>query len=439
VYRYLIETHGADINVQDKDKNTPLHNALRYFNPNDGEITVLIYLLSQKGVKAHMKGLYDWTLLHTACQHINALPLDVFKVLIETIGCDINAQDKHNNTPVHHALRLFSPNEGADISVLTYLLNQKDINVNIKSSIGHTLLHAACCYTSKFPLDVFKCLIETHCADINGRDKANNTPLHDALRYHDPNDGGDITVLMYLITQKGVDGNIKNQYGYSLLHMACTHINTLPLEIFRYLIETKGCDVNARNTDNDTPLHYAINSFNPTGTGVGTSVLIYLLGQENVDANIKGWDGGTILHKACQKINYLPLDIFKVLIETHGADVNVQDKYNNTSVYLAFREFKPRNGDITVLTYLLNQKGINVNIKNSNGYTLLHLACICDIQDLNDYMGPNDYFMDSEDDFADSEGNLDNHREAKGDTIMCQIVEVIAERCVQQVLDETTL
>jgi hypothetical protein len=126
------------------------------------------------------------------------------------------------------------------------------------------------------------------------------------------------------------------------------------------------------------------------------------------------------------------------LIETHGADVNVQDIYNDTPLHQALEHLNPHNGgDINVWAYLINQKAVKVNIKNSNGHTLLHLACICNIPDLDDFMDSEDDHMDSDDDFADSEGNLDNHREAKAETFLCQIVEVIAERCIQQVLDET--
>jgi len=294
-------------------------------------------------------------------------------------------------------------------------LTEDNIN-RIDPETGRTILQNYCHHINTTPLEVYRYLIEVKGCDVNAQNIYNDTPLHDALRYYDPNDGGDITVLMYLFTQKGVDGNIKGQYGYSLLHMACTHINTLPLEIFRYLIETKGCDVNVQNNDNDTPLHYAINSFNPTGTGVGTSVLMYLLSQENVDVNMKGWNGETILHMVCKKINNLPLDVFKLLIETHGADVNVQDKSNNTSVCLAFREFKPRNGDINVLTYLINQNNVNINIMNEKGRNLLHYACI---------------------------NNLPRYRrsleiDAEYDTVFCQIVEMIAERCVQEVFEEKT-
>jgi hypothetical protein len=51
-------------------------------------------------------------------------------------------------------------------------------------------------------------LIETH-----GGDK--NTPLHEALEYFKPRNGGDIAVLAYLIHQKNADVNSKNEKGYT--------------------------------------------------------------------------------------------------------------------------------------------------------------------------------------------------------------------------------
>jgi hypothetical protein len=38
VYRYLIETKGCDINVQDKYNDIPLHRAFENFNPDNGEL-----------------------------------------------------------------------------------------------------------------------------------------------------------------------------------------------------------------------------------------------------------------------------------------------------------------------------------------------------------------------------------------------------------------
>jgi ankyrin repeat protein len=249
--------------------------------------------------------------------------------------------------------------------------------------------------------------------DVNAQNKYNDTPLHQAFFYFNPN--GDITVLMYLLTQTNTNVNTKGYNGETLLHLACQHINYLPLDIFKVLIEKHGCDVNVQNKDNNTPLHQALRYFDPNKGG-DIKVLHYLLSQKGVNCNIKGWNGYTLLHWACNNINNLPLDVFKLLIETHGADVNVQDKSNNTSVRLAFLGFKPRNGDITALAYLINQNNVNLNIKNEKGCNLLHTTCV---------------------------NTLPSNRrsleiDAEYDTVFCQIVEFIAERCVQEVFDEKT-
>jgi ankyrin repeat protein len=98
-----------------------------------------------------------------------------------------------------------------------------------------------------------------------------------------------------------------------------------------------------------------------------------------------------------------------LLIETHGGDVNVQDKNKNTPLHVAFEYFNPNDGgDIAVLTYLINQNNADVNIKNCKGHNMLLLALI------------NNFELNS-----------------GSDTILSRFVEIIAERCVQQVLDET--
>jgi len=370
------------------------------------------------------------TILHKYCRYINSTPLEVWRYLIETRGCDINVSNKYKNTPVHDAILFFDPNEGGDITVLHYLLSQNGIDGNIKDTYGYTLLHRACENIHKFPLEIFQHLIETLGCDINAQDDNKNTPLHEALRYFDPNEGGDITVLMYLLSQKIVDVNIKGIDGYSLLHWACSKINTLPLEIFKLLIETKGCDVNAHDNYGDTPIHVAFRYFDPNEGG-DITVLTYLLSQKGIDPKIKDKNGYTILHWACEKINHLPLDIFKFLIEKHGCDINVLDRDDNTPLHLAFHSLNPNNdNNITLFAYLINQNNFNLNIKDQDGYTFLHLACICNILDLDDYMDSEDGFSDSEDDW--------NDLKAKSDTVLSQIVKVIAERCVEQIVNESS-
>jgi ankyrin repeat protein len=415
----LIETHGADFNARDSSKNTPLHYALWNFNPRDGgDITVLTYLLTQKKINENIKGKSGYTILHRACKRINRLPLEVFTILIETLGCDVNVQNKNNDTPLHDAFRCFDPNDGCDINVLTYLINQKNVNGNMKGWNGYTLLHMACININKLPLDIFNVLIGTMGCDVNVQDDDKDTPLHDAFRYFNPNKGGDIKTLTYLLTQTNINVDIKGKYCYTLLHRACKHINRLPREIFKLLIEKLGIDVNAQNNNKNTPLHHALHSFN-LNDGGDITVLTYLLSHKNINANIKGDRGYTLLHYACPSINRLPLEIFKVLIETRGADVNAQNESNNTPLHLALYNFNPSEDaqNVAILTYLLSHKNINLNIKGKNDLNLLHWACINNLSKSRD----------------SAEFN------AECDTILCQIVEVIVERCAEQIFDEGVL
>jgi ankyrin repeat protein len=250
-----------------------------------------------------------------------------------------------------------------------------DDNINrIDPRTGYTILHNYCFYINTTPLEVYRYLIEVKGCDVNARDNNNDTPLHCALRYFNPNKGGEITVLNYLLSQNGIDGDTKGERGYTILHDICSKINKFRLDAFKLLIETMGCDVNAQNDDGSTPLHKALECFNPRHGG-DIAVLKYLLSQKGVNGNIKDKYGYTLLHTACDNMNKLPIDVFKILIETLGCDINVQDNCKQTPLHNALGGFEPNYGDITVLTYLLSQKGINVNIKGWNGETLLHIAC----------------------------------------------------------------
>jgi len=415
VWRYLIEVKGCDVNAKDKYNDTALHRATFRFSPNGGgDINVLTYLLNQKGVNGDTKGRNGNTLLHYSSKNINSLPLEIFKYLIETHGSDVTALDNDKDTPLHYSIRYFNPNNGGDINVLTYLLSQENLNADIKGWGSQTLLHEASRNLNRLTLEIFKILIEIIGYDVNVQAQNKDTSLHYALRHFDPNNGSVNThVLLYLLGQKGVDANIKDHNGYTLLHTACENINRIPLEAHRFLIETIGCDVNVQDNDKNTPVHRALGPFHPNHGG-DINVLTYLL--TRADTNFKNQDGYTLLHRACENINKLPIDVFKLLIGTKGCDVNARANNKDTPLHDALRCFKSRDGgDITVLTYLLSQNGINVNIKGKKGQNLLHLACVNNL--------------------SDSRRSVESNAEA--DTLLFQIVEAIAERCVQQVLGKT--
>jgi len=246
--------------------------------------------------------MYGQTILHNYCFYINSTPLEVFKYLIETMGCDVNFLDVFEETPLYLALLCFEVDSGGDVNVLRYLLSQANIDVNSKNEDGSTLLHTACGKINSLPLDIFKLLIESKGYDLSLPNFDDITPLLAALGQFNPNEGGDIAVLTYLFDQKDVDVNAKNQSGETLLHTACKCIPMPPPVVFKLLIETKGCDINALDNKNNTPLHYALQVHDSISNSS-----IYLLSQMDVDIGITGAFGRNLLHLACKPRSDKPL------------------------------------------------------------------------------------------------------------------------------------
>jgi len=102
------------------------------------------------------------------------------------------------------------------------------------------------------------------------------------------------------------------------------------------------------------------------------------------------------------------VDLFFIFLRFH--DVNECDNNNDTPLH--FIHLNIDDADVNVLAYLINHKNVNVHTKNRNGHTLLHLAC-CNGSHSMCHVGV----------------------KAKLDGILCQAIELIAERYVEQVLD----
>jgi hypothetical protein len=328
------------------------------------------------------------TILHNYCQYINTTPIEVYKHLIETKGCDINSYDGYNYTPLYWALLEFQATKcnengyigggvgdnlsrdsswngstdghGGDINTLMYLLHHEG---NVNNNNTNLLLHKACNNINSLPLAVFKYLIEIRGLKICSKDDYHDTPLDVAFLSFNPRESGDINILRYLLQQDGVNVDNRDNNNCTLLHQACCCINTLPLEIFKYLIEVKGGDINAQDIHNNTPLDTALRWFMVSFDNIHTLMYLFNL--------TKNPPGSTLLHKACININTLPIDIFKLLIETHRVSLNTKDKDGNTPLCYVFDKLKTSN-DIHTFTYLLNQKDITLDVTCQHRYTLLH-------------------------------------------------------------------
>jgi ankyrin repeat protein len=311
----LIETKGCDVNARDKYNITPIHDAFESFElDKGGDANILIYLLLQDGIDVNITDEFGCTVLHSACKKVNVLPLDTFKYLIDIRGGNINLQDDDNDSPIRYAFSHFDSNKGGDINILMYLINLKNIDVNIRGYIGHTLLHLACSNVNRMPLEIFKCLIETKGCDLNLQDECQDTPLHIAFNSFNAEEGGDANILIYLLNRKDFDFNIQDCNGDTFLFFSFSCIKSLPFDVFKCLIGIKGVNVGDFDRYGRTSLHFLLATCIPAQLDSDLFPIAEYLIKKGIDINHKDISSKTVLDDIYKHSSTFPL-IFELLIK----------------------------------------------------------------------------------------------------------------------------
>ncbi|XP_065826100.1 uncharacterized protein [Oscarella lobularis] len=230
-------------------------------------------------------------------------------------------------------------------AVTQYLIDHCGVNVDDQDNNGWTSLMMAC---EKGHLDTVQLLISKQC-DTNIRTKNGWTALHAA------SSNGKTAVTEYLIDHCGVNVNEQNNNGWTSLMKACKkgHLGTVQLLV------SKQCDINIRTKNGWTALHVA--SYNGQ-----TAVTEYLIDHFGVNVDEQNDDDWTLLMMACQEGH---LDTVQLLVSKQ-CDINIREKDGWTALHVA-----SYNGQTAVTEYLIDHCGVNVNEQNDDDWTLLMMAC----------------------------------------------------------------
>ncbi len=250
-------------------------------------------------------------------------------------------------------------------------------------------------------LDVVKFLVNKG-ADISVKDKDSKTPLDLAAQENNTSvaeflkqteldkkllaavqDTG-LNEVKDLINQKA-NINAKDMYGWTPLHFAASR-NKLSVVEFLF---NNNANINAKDVYGNTPLHVAAQYSS------NLEIVKFLLDKDISGINNITNNGWTPLHVAIQgnKLNTVELLLGR------GADIEVRDIYNQTSLDLATRKgyldiagiLKQVQLDRKLLTIVesggfneakgLIAQGANIDTNDKNGNTLLYSAA--EIGDLN--------------------------------------------------------
>ena len=232
VARVLFE-YGATVNAENYDGETPLHVISRG-NSDSRDATRLVQLFIERGADVNALDKDGDTPLHTACGFVK---LDIARELLDQ-GATATAKNVRGETPLHVLPRgEFRSQDGGH---LARLLLERGADANALDMDGDTPLHSAC---SNGKPDIAQLLL-THGAATDVKNNQGETPLHVVST----DDG--VRVARVLL-QHGVDVNIHDKNRRTPLGAASFHGN---LEVAQVLLD-HGATVNAKDDYGWTPLH----------------------------------------------------------------------------------------------------------------------------------------------------------------------------------------
>ncbi|WP_264735341.1 ankyrin repeat domain-containing protein [Wolbachia endosymbiont (group A) of Rhinocyllus conicus] len=395
----LLLNRGASIKVKDKHNRTPLGLADQEGYTNiaqmieqrqsdldkellttvrDGNLNEVEDLVSQNA-NVNTTDIYSWTPLHWAAFKDR---LEIARFLIKK-GADINAADKgpYGKKPIHVA----AENNSKDI---IELFLSKGVGINDTDKQGYTPLHYA---AWRGRLEVAKFLIEEYANSIFKYNNGSTLPCDAPLSNH-------FHIIKCSIGEKDIL-EIKDNSGRVPLHCAASNGK---LDVVKYFIDEEKVDVNIKDNGYWTPLHWA-------SWGGHLDIAKYLVDKR---ANINAKDKGSkiplnvaIDQKHNDVVKYLEqaqLDLDKELLIaakggdlnkvigliSKGANVNVKDNNDDTPLHLAV-------GYLDVVKYLIS-KGANINAKCKAGKTTLDIATYQKRGDVVEYLKQTQLDLDKE-------------------------------------------
>ncbi|EAY14050.1 hypothetical protein TVAG_478750 [Trichomonas vaginalis G3] len=245
-----------------------------------------------------------------------------------------------------------------NINFVTFLMNEFNIEIDLDYCVQYNNLESflvyfdqtndinACFFNStRFNIPSLCKYFLSNGANINTKDKHEETALHKAARY-------DSKEIAELLISHGININEKNKYGETTLHRAARYDSKETAE----LLISHGANINEKDNEGESALHIAAYD--------NSKETAKLLISHGININEKNNNGRTALHNATRCDSKETAE----LLISHG--ININEKNNNGETVLHKAIFY--NSKETAK--LLISHGININEKNNNGRTALRIA-----------------------------------------------------------------
>ncbi|KAH6902874.1 hypothetical protein BKA70DRAFT_1404667 [Coprinopsis sp. MPI-PUGE-AT-0042] len=274
-----------------------------------------------------------------------------FPTLLPLIAPQVNKHTTWGRTPLSIATWR------KDAAMADLLLKLDGIDVNHQDKEGNTALLIA---AGRGSAQVVQTLLLDSRIDLHKRNKKDESALHRALR-GGLNSGHTEAALQLVAT--GIDINSADEDGCTPLMLAYRH----PVRLLDTLAQHPDIDLLKRDNSGQTPLMHACRS----GTSSAVQWYLRLPGADAIDHS----GASAMIHRA-QQWDPLPGTVyedhvpdFRALVDA-GLDVNAKDSKGFTALTYAVRD-----GRASIARALLQWEGVDVNLEDGEGRTLLMVAC----------------------------------------------------------------
>jgi len=183
------------------------------------------------------------------------------------------------------------------------------------------------------------------------KDKAPK-PLNDKITVFDAVKMGNLKLLSRIVEERGDDINVEDPSGYMGETPLYYAIQKKNIDIIKYLVE-HGADVNKGNSYLKTSLDYVFEFIHDSSR----DDLIKYLVEHHADVNKGDRGGNTILINASGMNHNLTL--VRYLVEEAGADINHQNKHGVSPLISACTSFSV-NQNLPIIKYLV-EHGADIN------------------------------------------------------------------------------
>jgi len=213
-------------------------------------------------------------------------------------------------------------------------------------------------------LEFVKWLVEEKKVDAEGKDYEGMTPLHIASKY------GNLEVMRWYVEEKKVDVHVKSYNGMTPLHEA---VRTGRVKAVDWLVKEAKADLTAVTSEGFTVLEYAVR------LNMDLKTIKYIIEEINAERGWQSSRGEGVAHLAAMAGN---LDLLKWLVEERGVDIMSTTANGLTLLHSAVTPSYTAttwriSGGTDIVKWLVEEKKFDVSAKDRDGYTPLHQAVRC--------------------------------------------------------------